>query len=41
MQGSDMAKKTYCSQCDEHREVHVTVPWQPDFCSVCGAEIDE
>lgn len=40
-QGCKMGKEMYCSQCDERREVRVTVPWQADFCSVCGTDIDE
>lgn len=36
-----MAKELYCPECDEPRKIRVTVPWQTNFCSVCGTEIDE
>lgn len=31
----------YCPRCDTDREIRVTVAWQSDFCTECGAEIDD
>ncbi len=29
----------YCPDCEEEQEIRSTVPWQPDICTVCGANI--
>ncbi len=31
----------YCEQCEADREIRFTVAWQPNFCAVCGAEMDD
>ncbi|GAB3017472.1 hypothetical protein [Natronobiforma cellulositropha] len=31
----------FCAQCETVQPVKRTVPWQPDLCMVCGADIDE
>lgn len=33
--------EAYCPECGTDREMDLTVPWQADFCSVCGTEIDD
>lgn len=45
MSPNDTVKKTrtrkaYCPRCDRNRKVIITVSWQSDVCSTCGAEID-
>lgn len=31
----------YCPRCEQKREIRKTVEWQSDFCTECGAKIDD
>lgn len=30
----------YCPNCEEERELRVSVEWQPDVCTVCDADVE-
>lgn len=38
-----MAQKQigHCPRCKTDREIRITVAWQSNFCTDCGAEIDD
>jgi len=37
----DITYRGYCPSCGCEREIYRTVPWQADFCTECGQEIEE
>lgn len=37
-QGEELA---YCEQCGEEQPIRKTVPWQPDLCATCSAELEK
>ena len=37
-QGQETA---YCEHCGEEQPVRKTVPWQPNLCGACSAELEE
>jgi hypothetical protein len=34
------SREGYCPNCDEVKEIRITVTWQPDLCMDCDTEID-
>jgi hypothetical protein len=34
-------RETYCPECDDHREIKKTVPWQADLCTSCGSDVGD
>lgn len=39
-EGDDLSYRAYCPSCGCERQIYRTVPWQADFCTECGREID-
>ena len=41
--GDDLEQKpaVVCPECGEETTVKRTVPWQPDICTACGADVDD
>lgn len=40
MSGIGKTRTEYCPNCEEERELRVSVAWQPDVCTVCDAEVE-
>ncbi|MDQ2052612.1 hypothetical protein RBH26_19310 [Natronolimnohabitans sp. A-GB9] len=40
MQGTADEETRYCDACGTEQPVKRTVPWQPDLCRVCGADLE-
>jgi predicted RNA-binding Zn-ribbon protein involved in translation (DUF1610 family) len=39
-EGDDLTYVAYCPACGEEQEIYRTVPWQADFCTECGREVE-